>query len=198
MSNLHFLEHKIHALNCCLLSLLFCHSYWNPMGTENVIMEENEWRGGAAGIIVSYWHCYCAVSVYQCIALLCATSVWRPQRRGDTWTRVTLALVRHCNLAHRSHHTPHNTTHCLHYTQPFEHLDTSIRRLTWPASYPVEQLTWQFKVQNPSALSTISQLSRSSSANMKCGSYEVYSPLIFAKFCTVFYLSFRLLATTYF
>ena len=37
------------------------------MGTENVIMEENEWRGGA-GIIVSYWHCYCAVSVYQCIA----------------------------------------------------------------------------------------------------------------------------------
>ena len=34
------------------------------MGTENVIMEENEWRGGA-GIIVSYWHCYCAVSVYR-------------------------------------------------------------------------------------------------------------------------------------
>ena len=195
MSNLHFLEHKIHALNCCLLSLLFCHSYWNPMGTENVIMEENEWRGGA-GIIVSYWHCYCAVSVYRpavCYVRLAAAAERRNVNPGHVSTSETLQPG-----TPLTPHTTHNTTHCLHYTQPFEHLDTSIRRLTWPASYPVEQLTWQFKVQNPSALSTISQLSRSSSANMKCGSYEVYSPLIFAKFCTVFYLSFRLLATTYF
>ena len=45
-------------------------------------------------------------------------------------------------------------------------------------------------IQSTKSLSTISQLSRSSRANMKCGSYEVYSPLIFARFCTVFYLSF--------
>ena len=135
-----------------------------------------------------WYNCIILALLLCCISvspLLCATSVWRPQRRGETWTRVTLALVRHCNLAHS---TPHNTQH---YTLLTLHTTLwtsrySIRRLTWPASYPVEQLTWQFKVQNPSALSTISQLSRSSSANMKCGSYEVYSPLIIAKFCTVF------------
>ena len=74
-----------------------------------------------------WYNCIILALLLCCISvspLLCATSVWRPQRRGETWTRVTLALVRHCNLAHRSHHTPHNTTHCLHYTQPFEHLDT--------------------------------------------------------------------------
>ena len=55
----------------------------------------------------------CCISV-SALILLCATSVWwRPQRRGDTWSRVTLALVRHCNLAHRSHHT---TIHCTLYT----------------------------------------------------------------------------------
>ena len=133
----------------------------------------------------------CCISV-SALLLLCATSVWwRPQRRGDTWSRVTLALVRHCNLAHRSHHT---TLHYTAYTtQPFKHLDPASaaspnqRHIKEPAS-AAALLTWQFKVQNLSALSTISQVSRSSSANMKCGSYEVYSPLIIARFCTVFFI----------
>ena len=110
MSNLHFLEHKIHALNCCLLSLLFCHSYWNPMGTENVIMEENEWRGGA-GIIVSYWHCYCAVSVYRpavCYVRLAAAAERRNVNPGHVSTSETLQSG--------THHTQHYTLLTLHTT----------------------------------------------------------------------------------
>ena len=77
------------------------------MGTENVIMEENEWRGGA-GIIVSYWHCYCAASVYQCIAAamcyvrLAAAAERRHVNPGHVSTSETLQLGTPL--------TPHNTT----------------------------------------------------------------------------------------
>ena len=84
------------------------------MGTENVIMEENEWRGGA-GIIVSYWHCYCAVSVYQCIAA------------AVCYVRLAAAAERrHMNPGHVStsgplqpgtqHATQHTTLHTAYTT----------------------------------------------------------------------------------